>query len=273
MDGEYRDLHAVVESYEKYDEDSRLSADNIRRLEFLTALVYMNKYLEKGDSILDVAAGTGAYALYYAALGMQVTALDITPSYIEILKNKAANQHLQITSFVNDARDLSMFSDNSFDCVFCMGPIYHLPDPEDREKVMRESLRVLKPGGLFYLAYINKHFIFALLASQNKQYLQEKWYQRIIEQGVMYSTDEDCFWTDTWFTTPGEIEKLAERYHLKKINHVAQDGVGRLLADEINSMRPEYYKRWAEYHIRTCEEPSILGISNHGLYIGRKNSD
>mgnify|MGYP003590332096 CR=1 FL=1 len=273
MEPEYRDLHAVVESYEKYDEDSRLSADNIRRLEFLTALVYMNKYLEKGNSILDVAAGTGAYALYYAALGMQVTALDITPSYIEILKNKAANQHLQITSFVNDARDLSMFSDKSFDCVFCMGPIYHLPNPEDREKVMRESLRVLKPGGLFYLAYINKHFIFALLASQNKQYLQEKWYQRIIEQGVMYSTDEDCFWTDTWFTTPGEIEKLAERYHLKKLNHVAQDGVGRLLADEINSMRPEYYKRWAEYHIRTCEEPSILGISNHGLYIGRKNSD
>lgn len=270
MEAELSDLHSVVKSYEKYDEDSRLSADNIRRLEFLTALVYMNKYLKKDMAILDVAAGTGAYALYFAALGMKVTALDLTPSYIEILKKKAADQNLSIRSFVNDARDLSIFEDASFDCVFCMGPIYHLPKEADREKVMRESLRVLKPGGLFYLAYINKYFIFSHLASQNKQFLQEKWYQRIIEQGEMSAADEDCFWTDTWFTTPGAIERLAGKYQLEMINHIAQDGVGRLLADEVNSMRVDEFKRWAEYHIRTCEEPSILGISNHGLYIGRK---
>ncbi len=272
MEAELSDLHSVVKSYEKYDEDSRLSADNIRRLEFLTALVYMNKYLEKGMSILDVAAGTGAYALYYAALGMQVTALDLTPSYIDILKKKAGDQHLPVNAFVNDARDLSAFEAETFDCVFCMGPIYHLPNAADRELVMSECLRVLKPGGLLFLAYINKFFIFSQLASQNKQFLQEKWYQRIIEQGVMYAADEDCFWTDTWFTTPGEIETLAEKYDLDRLNHVAQDGVGRLLAEDVNSMRSEEFKLWAEYHVRTCEEPSILGISNHGLFIGRKKA-
>ncbi len=270
MDNAFSDIDPVVRSYEKYDEDSRLSADNIRKLEFMTALVYMDKYLKSGMSILDVAAGTGAYALHYAARGMRVTALDITPSYIEIIKKKAVEQHIQVDSFVNDARDLSHFEDASFDCVFCMGPIYHLTRAADREKVLLECLRVLKPGGLIYLAYINKFFIFLHLASQNKQFLQEKWYQRIIEQGEMSSSDDDCFWTDTWFTTPGDVESLIGRFPVEKIAHIAQDGAGRLLASEINAMRPEEFKRWAEYHIRTCEEPSILGISNHGLYVGRK---
>lgn len=263
-------MNPVVQSYEKYDEDSRLSADNIRRLEFMTTLTYMNKYINKNESILDVAAGTGAYALYFAAQGNAVTALDITPSYIETLISKAAAQKLNIPAFVNDARDLSQFPSAEYDCVFCMGPIYHLIDPADREKTIAESLRVLKPNGLLFLAYINKYFIFSHLAAQNKQFLQEKWYQRIIEKGVMSSADEDCFWTDTWFTKPGDIEDIAARYNLEIVNHIAQDGVGRLLADEINALRPEEFKRWAEYHIRMCEEPSILGISNHGLLIARK---
>ncbi len=263
-------INPVVQSYEHYDEDLRLSADNVRHLEFMTALVYMNKYLKKGDKILDVAAGTGAYAIYYAAHGMEVTALDITPSYINILKQKAADQNLNIDALVNDARNLSKYSNNSFDCVFCMGPIYHLPDAEDREKVMNECVRVLKPGGIIFLAYINKYFVFSHLASKSKQFLQEKWFRKIIEEGIMRATDEDCFWTDTWFTTPGEIEDMAKKYNLSILNHVAQDGVGRLLAEEVNAMRPEHFKRWADYHIRTCEEPSILGISNHGLYIGKK---
>ncbi len=262
----------VVQSYEKYDEDLRLSADNVRRLEYMTAIEYMNKYLKPGDSVLDVAAGTGAYALYYAARGVQMTALDITPSYIDILRQKATDQNIHLSTFVNDARDLSKFSDQSFDHVFCMGPIYHLPDEEDREKVMRESIRVLKPGGLLFLAYINKYFVFSHLSSENKQFLQEKWFQKIIQEGVMRSSDEACFWTDTWFTTPGEIETLVNKFHLEKIHHLAQDGIGRILADQVNAMNSEYFKRWAEFHIRTCEEPSILGISNHGLLIGKKRS-
>ena len=272
MGNEKLTLNPVVQSYEKYDEDLRLSADNVRRLEFMTALEYMNKYLKPGDNVLDVAAGTGAYALYYAARGVQMTALDITPSYIDILRQKATDQNIHLTTSVNDARDLSNFSDQSFDHVFCMGPLYHLPDAEDREKVMSECMRVLKSGGLLFLVYINKFFVFSHLSSENNQFLQEKWFQKIIKEGVMRSSDEDCFWTDTWFTTPSEIEALAKEHHLEKVHHIAQDGIGRILADHVNAMNTEYFKRWTEFHIRTCEEPSILGISNHGLLIGKKIS-
>ena len=261
----------VIRAYEMYDEDKRLDADNVRRLEFMTTLVYMNKYLKESDKVLDVAAGGGAYALYYAARGLDVTALDITPSYVDIIRRKAKAQNLKIESFANDARDLSMFPDEAFDVVFCMGPIYHLVSDADRRRALSESLRVLKRGGLIYVAYINKFFTFAHLATQNKQFLQEKWYQTIIERGAMKSDDPDCFWTDAWFSNPSEMEALMADFPVRIMHHLAQDGTARMLAERINDLRPEYFNRWADYHIRTCEEPSILGSSNHGLIIARKH--
>ncbi len=270
MKNESSDLAAVIKTYENYQEDLRLTADNCRRLEFITGIKYMDKYLEPGCKILDVAAGAGAYAIYYAARGFDVTALDITPKYIDMIHQKAAKEKLNIPAFVNDARDLSMFKDETFDSLFCMGPIYHLTEEEDRKKVMKECRRVLKPGGLFFLAYINKFFVFSHFALGSKQYLQDKWFQRIIKDGIIRSTDEDCFWTDAWFTTPEEIESLCLEFGFNKVNHVAQDGIAPLMADDVNEMRQEDFQRWTDYHLRTCEEPSILGISNHGLYIGKK---
>lgn len=264
------DMKAVVDSYEHYKEDFRLKADNSHRLEFLTTITYMDRFLNEGDTLLDVAAGTGAYALRYAARGAEVTALDITPKYVEIMQQKAAAENVKMVSFTNDARDLSAFSDNCFDHVFCMGPLYHLTEEEDRRKVLQECLRVLKPGGMIYIAYINKYYVFADLALGSRRYLKEKWFQRIINEQVIRSEDEDCFWTDAWFTTPSEIEALCKEYRIEKTAHIAQDGLGRLRAEDVNALPQEEFTQWCEFHIRTCEEPSILGVSNHGLFIGRK---
>ena len=75
-------LKNVIRAYETYDEDKRLEADNVRRLEFMTTLVYMNKYLKEGDKVLDVAAGGGAYALYYAGRGRGGSPPPISPAHL-----------------------------------------------------------------------------------------------------------------------------------------------------------------------------------------------
>ena len=72
---------------------------------------------------------------------------------------------------VLDATDMSMFADESFDVVFNMGPFYHLIDEDQRNKCMEESLRVLKKGGLIFIAYISRHYIFQYIALHDKQFL------------------------------------------------------------------------------------------------------
>ena len=69
----------VVESYENYREEERLSTNNARRIEFITTIRVLDELIVDKKKILDCAAGTGVYAFYLADKGHDVTATDISP--------------------------------------------------------------------------------------------------------------------------------------------------------------------------------------------------
>jgi len=99
-----RTLDKIVKYYADYDEENRLTRHPI---EHITTTYMLDKFLRPGNRILDVAAGTGIYSLYFALKGCVVTAEDITPKHIEILNEKIAKQGLQnISAAIGDARDL-----------------------------------------------------------------------------------------------------------------------------------------------------------------------
>ena len=99
-------------------------------------------------------------ALYLADKGFHVTATDLTPRHIEYINNQLKQKPYSMQTNILDARDLSIFDNESFDIVLNMGPFYHLVDAADREKCMNEGLRVLKCGGLFITAYILHKYVF-----------------------------------------------------------------------------------------------------------------
>lgn len=69
----------VVESYENYKEEDRLSTNNARKIEFITTTKVFDELISGKKKILDCAAGTGVYTFYLADKGHDVTATDITP--------------------------------------------------------------------------------------------------------------------------------------------------------------------------------------------------
>lgn len=193
------------------------------------------------SKVLDCAAGTGIYSFYLADKGHDLTALDITPRHIEIIKSEVKNKPYSINASVNDARDLSMFENESFDVVLCMGPLYHLTENSDRLLCLNECKRVLKKDGLLLSAYINR-----------------------------FHDDPLCFWTDTYFDIPQRIEDTYHSLNLDIIDHLATDGTSIIYRNSINSMNDQEFKIWFDYHLRVCREKSIMGISNHGLIVGQK---
>lgn len=106
--------------------------------------------------------------------------------------------------------------------------------------------------------------------NRSAQFSDPKWITRILDEGQISSTDHDCFWTDAYFHTPNEIEELFSDYDVTKLENVATDGIGILMRDQINKLTEVEFNTWAEYHLNTCHEQSLLGISNHGLYVCRK---
>jgi len=68
---------------------------------------------------------------------------------------------------VADARDLSRWGAESFDAVVSLGPFYHLIDSDDRTRAADELRRVLRPGGLAFIALMPRYaFIRRTLASR-----------------------------------------------------------------------------------------------------------
>ena len=136
--------------YNQYEEENRFKKSNHNKLEFITTTKYIEKYLKKKDKILEVGAGTGAYSLYYAKQGYDVTAVELVEENITKLK-QGIEETMNIQVHQGNAVDLTMFEDETFDITLVLGPMYHLFTKEEQKKAITEAIRVTKKGDLSIL--------------------------------------------------------------------------------------------------------------------------
>jgi SAM-dependent methyltransferase len=101
-----------------------------------------------GDSVLDVACGSGTAALVAARRYCNVTGLDYVPALIERARRRAAADGLDAEFVTGDAQALP-FADASFDVVLSVYGVQFAPD---QERAAAEMLRVCRPGGTIALA-------------------------------------------------------------------------------------------------------------------------
>lgn len=259
-------MNYVVESYENYKEEDRLTTNNARKIEFITTTRVLDEVIDAESKILDCAAGTGVYAFWLADKGHDVTATDITPRHIDIINQTLKTKKYSMNTAVLDATDMSCFADDTFDVVLNMGPFYHLVT----EKCLKECLRVLKKGGLLITAYIPRYYVFQYVATNNVKYLDGHLAKQLIETGILKHDDEKCFWTDTYYSSKEEMESIYQRYGLEIVDHFAQDGLAPLLSQKVDQWDGNQFKIWCNYHYSVCREQSVLGASNHVIIIGRK---
>jgi demethylmenaquinone methyltransferase/2-methoxy-6-polyprenyl-1,4-benzoquinol methylase len=100
-----------------------------------------------GETILDMAGGTGDVAFRLARRGAQVTVADINPDMLEVGRERAAERGLERLEWrVENAESLS-FSDNRFDAYTI---VFGIRNVTDIPAVLREAHRVLKRGGRFF---------------------------------------------------------------------------------------------------------------------------
>ena len=265
-------MNSIIKFYDKYDEDSRLTTNRARKIEYSVTTTILNQYIKSNHKILELGAGTGIYSFYYAERGNEVIATDITPKHVKIMKEKLEKRGKNINLVAEEANaiDLSQYKSESFDVVTCLGPMYHLTSNADRKKCIKESLRVLKKDGILAIAYINKHYVIHSVMTSNIEFFNRNFVDKILNTGVIKEGEDECFWTDAFFTSPVEMEALIAEFNTEIIDHVATDGISPLLKKNINDMNDEQYDAWVNYSLSNCREKSILGISNHGLLLCRK---
>lgn len=261
----------IVESYENSNEEDRLTTNNARKIEFLTTTRIFDELFTDKMKVLDCAAGTGVYAFYLADRGHEVTATDFTPKHIDIINQKMEYKNYHMNTSILDATNMHIFEDGSFDVVLNMGPFYHLITEQQREQCLSESLRVLKKGGILAVAYIPRYFVFQYVALSDRKNLCGILAEQIINTGVLKHDDPNNFWTDTYYSSPDEMNSLFKKHNLEVIEHFAQDGISPFLKDKVDTLDTKEFMIWCDYHYRICREKSMLGASNHVIIMGHKS--
>lgn len=105
-----------------------------------------------GKNALVLAGGGGQQSIAFALLGAHVTVFDLSDAQLEQDRLAAAHLGLTIEIVHGDMRDLSAFAENSFDIVYQPYSINFVPDIRP---VIQGVARVLRPGGLYRVAWAN----------------------------------------------------------------------------------------------------------------------
>ncbi len=99
--------------------------------------------------LLDVPCGGGRHALALAARGFDVTAVDLSPAFLEVARTRANPRPGRVTWEQRDMRDLPWAG--AFDGAYCLGNSFGYLDDAGNEEFIRAIARALKPGARFVL--------------------------------------------------------------------------------------------------------------------------
>jgi len=249
------------------DEDRRLDSRH-GQMEYLTTMRYVERYLQPGMKVLEIGAATGRYSLTLARMGYDVTAIELVQHNIDVFREKMKPED-RIDLQQGNALDLSRFADNSFDMTLLLGPMYHLYTKEDQSKSLSEALRVTKPGGLLFAAYV-----LCDMAILESGIGSKKWFWDYLEDGHIDPDNYACT------SLPSDVFQLYRREDIdaltaplpcRRLHYIATDGVAQLNKTVLAQMTPGQFEQFMKYHFFICERPDMTGATNHSLDILRKN--
>ena len=143
---------SIAKDYDSLNHIMSLSIDKIWRKKAI------RKIKDAGDSprVLDVACGTGDFsiAIAKAIWNGKVIGVDISKEMLEVMRRKVLKNNLEsiISQEVGDGENLR-FPEDSFDRVV---NAFGIRNFEDRDKGLKEALRVLKPGGRLVILELSR---------------------------------------------------------------------------------------------------------------------
>lgn len=168
-------------------------------------------YLNKGDKILDLACGSGTYAILASILGYKVTGLDLSETIIEIAKEKTKINHCHIDYYVSDMLDYNI--NDKFNLVTCFfDSVNFLKNEQELDKLIENAYNSLLPGG---------YFIFDIFSSE----MLKEYENNILEN------DYESF-KIKWITTKIDPEDLKHSIDI---------------VDSHETLHEEYYEHFFDY--------------------------
>lgn len=267
----------IKEVYDFYNNGAEIDRleHGLGIVEFYRSKEIISQYIAEKGTIYDIGGGIGKYSEWLAKLGHDVTMIEFAPDAVAYAKE---NMTIPYIAEIGDAREINK-PNESADVVLLMGPLYHLQNRNDREKVLKEAYRVLKKGGLLIAAGISK-------------FSSTTWALSVYGNGCDF-IDDDIYMNMLKIelakgehNRPKEYPFIIANAYFHTIdslrNEVRKSGFGIVDNHAVEGciwITPKLSEKWQDTCSRqrlldiihaTEHEETLMGLSPHFLVVGRK---
>ena len=145
-------------AYGRHEWD-RLEVTAYGRLQAIIHTDFIERYVRRGDRVLDAGCGPGRFAAIAARLGATVTAMDLSECQLQLAQERIGEAGLLdgIDAFVSaDVADLSIFPDGHFSAAICYGGALSYVC-EKRHRAASELVRVVRPEGILLASVMSRY--------------------------------------------------------------------------------------------------------------------
>jgi ubiquinone/menaquinone biosynthesis C-methylase UbiE len=242
-------------------------------IEFASALRLIEKYFPNKGHVADIGGGPGRYTMELAKRGYQLTLIDISSELVRLAESKLKENDLRAELLVGDARHLSNITDKTFDAALFLGPMYHIIQHDERALALHELVRVLKPGGIAIISFINSWGLIRTgLNDFPNWYLDPDKIRSLLGarafEGQQLSEFTECYWS-----TPESATKELEDAGLNIISYAGAQGfaggMGTIL-ERLANENPEILERVVQLAAEFSELKQFRDTTEHLFFVVRK---
>ena len=224
--------------------------------------------------MLDAGGGPGRYSFELCKAGYEVVLLDLSPGCVEFARSQLMSEPESVQKrmkelVVGDVRDLSRFEEDCFGAVLCFDPLSYICEQAERVKAVSELTRVVRHGGVVFVSVRGYFAVLRTILEEFSDELLDPGFEMLVNTG-----DTMVGGAPVHFFRADEIKDLAESSGLTTVDMAGCQGLSTGLKGVTNLLGRDdaKWKRWCDLVLRTCNEPAVVDMAGHMLYVGRKPS-
>lgn len=156
----------------------------------------------RGKRVLDVGCGGGLLSEGMAALGADVTGIDLSEKPLGVARLHLLESGQKVDYRQISAEELAEQMPGAFDTVTCMEMLEHVPNPSS---TITACARLVKPGGQVFFSTLNrnpKSYLFAVIGAE---YLLKLLPKGTHDYAKFIKPSELCRWAKMGNLEPQEI--------------------------------------------------------------------
>lgn len=146
------------------------------------------------------------------------------------------------------------------------------------EKPAQELVRVAKKSAPIFVSVISQYGVLRTIVQRLQSILTDPTLEELLSEGIYRSQvfhpsePQGGGFTDAYFFLPDELKRLFEKHGVQTLDMATCEGLSSHLQEQTNALHgdPEKWNRWLRIILKTCNDPNLLGLSEHFLYVGKK---